>query len=189
MTRWWLSQRRVQYSALPLVERQGVEDPPHRPTFCKRNAAPTILYIALFSLVAISVSLAQYAVRTLEKGWSKPKNNQLRAFEVHRESGDFNATALLSAYTEVFQIAPAAPRASCLQTIWHNARYASLNASSHRPQSILLAFNLINAQSILPNLLVQLPGLLEFLGPHNVHVSVYENGSGDLTQDLLLARK
>lgn len=188
--RWWPRQQRAQYSALPLAERQDFNNASHGLSFRKRDAVPTILYIALFSLILISVSLAHYAARTLDIDPFRTANSQPGAFEIHRppaEAGSFNASALLHAQTDGLRtFSP--PGVGCQLDAWHNARYSSL-ASSSESLGILLALNLIDAQSILPNLLVQLPELLRFLGPHNVHVSVYENGSGDLTQKLLLARK
>ncbi|KZS96930.1 hypothetical protein SISNIDRAFT_450700 [Sistotremastrum niveocremeum HHB9708] len=97
-----------------------------------------------------------------------------------------NAT-LIDADT-LFQIADALilkpSRPTCELTSAHRSRYSSLS-SSQTNDTLFLAINLHNAAPILPAFLYSLSEFLTFVGPHRVHVSIYENGSTDATPILL----
>lgn len=107
-------------------------------------------------------------------------------FELHRAPRlspvDFAALGL--AFSEAFALTSHS-RPTCQFLDWHHARYASLRRSN---STIFLALNLQNSAEILPTLIQELPSILEFLGPHRVHVSVYENGSEDETPQFLVLR-
>lgn len=57
------------------------------------------------------------------------------------------------------------------------SRYSSLPSSG----PFLIALNLYNSQYVLPTLSKTLLSVSEFLGPQNVHISIFENGSRDNT--------
>jgi len=188
---WWWSRRpRVKYSALPLAG--GVDETMLR-TWTKRSALQTFLYLAVFVLIIISVSFARFAVRKLDFS-PIPSIRPPESFELRRppQSGagtsSYNSSAILRAQEAAFRLT-SRPNLACELKPWHKARYATLRASGSESRTILLALNLVNAASILPSLLMEMPVLLKFLGPHNVHISVYENGSEDFTPELLVSRE
>ena len=76
-------------------------------------------------------------------------------------------------------------RPECAPMSSINPRYASLSASRSN-STIYLALNLIDAQSVLPTFIHELPVLLSYMGSHRFHVSILENGSTDLTAGLLV---
>lgn len=77
-------------------------------------------------------------------------------------------------------------RPTCRQTSWHQKRYAPLHSTTaSRTINIFLAINFYNNEEVLPTFFQELPLLLHHLGPHQVFVSVYENGSDDKTPELL----
>ena len=76
-------------------------------------------------------------------------------------------------------------RPACAPISSINPRYAALSASESN-STVYLALNLINAQSVLPTFIHELPVLLSFMGSHRFHVSILENGSTDLTAGLLV---
>jgi alpha-1,3-mannosyltransferase len=86
---------------------------------------------------------------------------------------------------EAYAIAPKL-RPTCPWTKWHTSRYSSL---SNSPKTIFLALNLHQNEGVLPTFFQELPIVLHQLGPQNVFVSVYENGSEDKTQVLLGLRQ
>ncbi|KAF8321691.1 hypothetical protein DL93DRAFT_2163286 [Clavulina sp. PMI_390] len=61
------------------------------------------------------------------------------------------------------------------------ARYGHL-ASTSRGRT-MIALNLYNSKSVLPSIGRSLLGLIQFLGPKNVLVSIFENGSDDGTRE------
>ncbi|SRR5258708_742539 len=79
-------------------------------------------------------------------------------------------------------------RPTCDWTEWHVSRYASLKSNFASSSPIFLAINLYNNEQVLPTFYQELPILLEHLGPQQVYVSIYENGSSDMTPELLHKR-
>ena len=94
-----------------------------------------------------------------------------------------------SKLTDAFHLAAPFPapyyRPECAPISSISPRYASLSASESNT-TIYLALNLLEAQSVLPTFIHELPVLLSFLGSHRFHVSILENGSTDLTAGLLV---
>ena len=78
---------------------------------------------------------------------------------------------------------------ACDAIEWHISRYASLKYSFFSPSPIFLAMNFYNNEEVLPTFFQELPILLEHLGPRQVYVSIYENGSSDRTPELLHERR
>jgi Cryptococcal mannosyltransferase 1 len=78
------------------------------------------------------------------------------------------------------------PRPTCPIHDWHRERYQSLLDSR---KTLFLAINLHNNANVAPNIMQELPVLLRFLGPHNVHISIYESGSFDETPRFLVLRE
>jgi hypothetical protein len=186
---WWIRRPRAKYSPLPLAN--GADevlrglDP--------RKYLSTTFYIAVFAIILFAASLAHYTVRRLEFD-PIPSIRPPKSFEIRRRplgglgATHHNVSAISDAQETAFRFT-SRPNIGCQLKPWHEARYADLRASSPEPKTILLALNLVDAVSILPSLLVEIPVLLKFLGPRNVHVSVYESGSGDFTPELLVSRK
>ena len=73
-------------------------------------------------------------------------------------------------------------RPSCSLRSWQRERYAHIKNTN---RTVFVAANLYNNEDVLPTLFQELPVLLEYLGPGNVYVSIYENGSNDKTPQLL----
>ncbi|KAF8321945.1 cryptococcal mannosyltransferase 1-domain-containing protein [Cantharellus anzutake] len=74
-------------------------------------------------------------------------------------------------------------RATCQFQEWHEMRYASLRNSG---KNVFLAMNLHNNAQTFPTIISQMPEVLKFLTPSSIHVSIYENGSEDATQQFLV---
>ncbi|KAM0789486.1 hypothetical protein ACM66B_000306 [Microbotryomycetes sp. NB124-2] len=55
----------------------------------------------------------------------------------------------------------------------------------HKDEPVLFAINLFNSQHVVPSISRALLDATRVLGPHNVHVSVFENGSTDNTTTAL----
>ncbi|KAI0034270.1 cryptococcal mannosyltransferase 1-domain-containing protein [Vararia minispora EC-137] len=72
-------------------------------------------------------------------------------------------------------------RPVCSWNTWHAERYGRLENSG----KLFLAMNLHNNEDVLPTFFQELPHLLQHLGPDHVYVSIYENGSGDRTPQML----
>ncbi|RUP45056.1 cryptococcal mannosyltransferase 1-domain-containing protein [Jimgerdemannia flammicorona] len=67
-------------------------------------------------------------------------------------------------------------------------RYANLSYApfpTKKPRRYFFALNLYDNEAVLPDLALQLVRLIAHLGPSNVFVSVFENGSTDRTPQLL----
>ncbi len=79
-------------------------------------------------------------------------------------------------------------RPTCNWTEWHISRYASLKPHFAWPSPIFLAMNFYDNEQVLPTFFQELPILLDHLGPRQVYVSIYENGSSDMTPELLRKR-
>jgi Cryptococcal mannosyltransferase 1 len=93
--------------------------------------------------------------------------------------------AALSVQNEAYSLANG-QRPTCRQTSWHQKRYASLHSTTaSRTTNIFLGINFHNNEDVLPTFFQELPQVLRHVGPHQVFVSVYENGSDDKTPDLL----
>lgn len=186
---WWFRRPRAKYSSLPLAT--GADEIPRGLSSSKH--LPTTLYITVFAIILFTASLARYTVRRLDFDLI-PSIRPPKSFEIQRRPLDglaathYNTSAISDAQETAFRLT-SRPNIGCGLKPWHKARYADLRASGPEAKTILLALNLVNAVAILPSLLVELPVLLKFLGPRNVHVSVYENGSDDFTPELLVSRK
>ena len=76
-------------------------------------------------------------------------------------------------------------RPACAPITSLTHQYASLSPSKSN-STIYLALNLLNAESVLPTFIHELPILLSFMGSRRFHVSILENGSTDLTASLLV---
>ncbi|ORX72748.1 hypothetical protein DL89DRAFT_82388 [Linderina pennispora] len=63
-------------------------------------------------------------------------------------------------------------------------RYRNLTDPSTNMR-VFIAVNLYNSEKILPNMAAQLLSFAQLLGNHRVFISMYENGSGDLTKEIL----
>ena len=188
---WWFRRPRAMYSALPLAA-GGVDETKKRRTNCSLHRAT--IYIAVFALIISGVSLARFAVHRLHYFTPIPSIRPPKSFEIRRPplrgpaTPHYNATVINDAQETAFRFS-SRPNIHCGLKLWHETRYTALRPLGSESKTILLALNLVNAASILPSLLVEMPVLLRFLGPHNVHVSVYENGSEDFTPELLVSRK
>lgn len=75
---------------------------------------------------------------------------------------------------------------NCTFTPFHRTRYASLLTGEHASSPILVAFDLLSADNVLPSMIAALYTLLRELGPRRCFVVVYENGSKDATPAFLL---
>ncbi|GAA5856697.1 hypothetical protein JCM9279_000306 [Rhodotorula babjevae] len=65
-------------------------------------------------------------------------------------------------------------------------RYDGLRAPPSSPTTkTLVALNLYNSELVIPALSHALLAVAAFLGPHNVHISIFENGSTDRTTSAL----
>lgn len=53
------------------------------------------------------------------------------------------------------------------------------------PQGFFFALNLFNAKAVIPHLFNTLLSISTLLGPSNVHISIFENGSWDETKDAM----
>ncbi|KZV65968.1 glycosyltransferase family 69 protein, partial [Peniophora sp. CONT] len=73
-------------------------------------------------------------------------------------------------------------RPTCSMRPWQRERYAHVD---HANRTVFIAANLYNNEDVLPTFFQELPLLLRYLGPANVYISVYENGSTDKTPHLL----
>ncbi|GAA5981206.1 hypothetical protein JCM5350_006060 [Sporobolomyces pararoseus] len=62
-----------------------------------------------------------------------------------------------------------------------NATFATRYSRLPHSGPYLLALNLYNSQTVLPTLAKTLLSVSKFLGPSNVHISIFENGSRDNT--------
>lgn len=65
-------------------------------------------------------------------------------------------------------------------------RYQHL-AHDFNDKTYFIAVNLHDSSQILPNMILQLSDVIRFLGPHKVHIAIYENGSRDNTKAILHA--
>lgn len=77
-------------------------------------------------------------------------------------------------------------RPACAPLTSISPRYASLSTSKSN-STIYLALNLLDAQAVLPTFIHELPALLSYMGSRRFHVSILENGSKDMSADLLVA--
>lgn len=200
MPLWYHNRQRSKYSPLQQdnvdAHEQGYDVNSRRRSSKTSRTALWLMLVAGISLLGLSVvglrKGLQMQVDT--KAWtlkhtSSSSSTQSGDQWFERESSpllrsDWNASALLKAQYKAIDYFRR-PSTQCEITSWHDARYDSLRANSFSP-SILLALNLRNSDSIIANMLLQLPELLRFLGPSNVYVFIYESGSDDAyTQNLL----
>ncbi|KAF8317701.1 hypothetical protein DL93DRAFT_528119 [Clavulina sp. PMI_390] len=189
---------RAKYTPLPIVDEElGIRPPPVALVpICgslslSRNNYIRFLYVVLFASTLFFFFCVATVVQALRKGSplfhsSSPPSisTTFQAFRAPDAGALVNVTALNLAL-EVSRRIRSPPELNCMLREWHDQRYASIRAGGEQSRTVLIGLNIRNADEQVANIIAQLPTVIEFLGPQNVHMSVYESGSDDHTPKLL----
>ena len=146
----------------------------------RRAAAPIIV---VFLLCAGSLSLLRAKGLFRVQAWSSVPDAPPTPFILKGLPSPYSKLTDAQDLAAPFLAPHYRPECAPISSI--SPRYTALSASRAN-STIYLALNLINAQSVLPTFIHELPVLLSYMGSHRFHISILENGSTDLTAGLLV---